>query len=147
MKEVFEVLDWAKEFVPSIVAVISLYYGWRANAEKNKLKAELSGLEAESQKSWLDLYKKLHDDQAMRLVTMEDKIQLLEYTIKIFEYAFKKTEDCRYVDHCPIGDELQKYKSSNRKGANQRPTTNRQREPGGQAHSQSDNSSTSTGED
>lgn len=151
MKETLEVIQ--AYFLPFLTLVLSLY-GWRANSEKNKLKAELKGLEAsnvakeiDNQMSWLELYKKLHDDQAQRMVSMEKEIQSLKKTIKYFENAFKKVQSCIYVDVCPIAFELQKHENNNRKRTNNRQSTNRQREPTDTAQSDTDKSPTSESED
>ena len=151
MKEILEV---TQTYLLPIITLILSYYGWRATSEKNKLKVELKGLEAsnvtkeiENQKSWLELYKQLHDDQAQRMVSMEKEIQSLKKTIKYFENAFKKIQGCIYVDVCPIAAELQKHENSNRKRANKRPSTNRQREPADTAQNHTDNSSTGESED
>ena len=131
-----EILEAIQTYILPVVTLILTYYGWRATSEKNKLKAELKGLEAsntakdiENQSSWLELYKQLHDDMAKRMVSMETEIQTLKKTIKLFENAFKKIHDCLFDGVCPVAAELQKYKATNRQRTNKRPKTNRQREP------------------
>ncbi len=145
-----EVLESFNTYLLPFLTIFLSYYGWRATIEKNKLKAELKGLEGsntaqeiENQKSWLDLYRKLHDDQAQRMVSMEKEIQSLKKTIKFFENAFRKIQGCQYVDICPVALELQKHEASNRKRTNKRPSTNRQREPtGGGADNNTDSNTT-----
>lgn len=132
-----------------IVTMVLGYFGWRANADKNKLKAELKSLEhsniskeIENQSSWLDLYKKLHNDQAERMTQMEDEIQQLKKIINKFEHAFKKATGCNYYDVCPIRVELSKLENSGRKRTARKPRTNRQREhPDGEDHESGDNTS------
>lgn len=118
-----------------IVTMVLGYFGWRANADKNKLKAELKSLEhsniskeIENQSSWIDLYKKLHDDQAERMTQMEGQIQQLKKTIRNFEYAFKKSNTCPYYDSCPIWVELSKLENGVRKRNSTKPAGTRQRQ-------------------
>lgn len=121
--------------LPSVTVIIG-YFGWKATAEKNKLKAEVEGIKAnnteqeiKNQSSWIDLYKKLHDDQAERLTMAEKEIQGLKKTIFKFEHAFKKYHTCPYATNCPIQLELSKFKSRDDKRDKREQPTDRQREP------------------
>lgn len=115
-------IEVVQSVIIPIMTVALGYFGWRANADKNKLKTELKGLEAvniskeiENQSDWIDLYKKLHNDQAERITQAMDEIEQLKKTIAKFEYALKKANSCTYYHICPIRDELSKYENRNRK--------------------------------
>lgn len=121
--------------MPGVTLIVG-YFGWKANAEKNKLKAEVEGMKAtnvakeiENQNSWIDLYKKLHDDLALRLTDAEKEISELKKTIYIHEVAFQKANACPYGNNCPIIHELSKSKSINKRKKRTDDTDNRQREP------------------
>lgn len=121
--------------LPSVTVIIG-YFGWKATAEKNKLKAEVEGIKAnnteqeiKNQSSWIDLYKKLHDDQAERLTMAEKEIQGLKKTIFKFEHAFKKYHTCPHATTCPIQLELSKFKSRDNKPDKREQPADRQREP------------------
>lgn len=118
-----------------IVTIVLGYFGWRANADKNKLKVELKSLEhsntakeIENQSSWIDLYEKLANSQAKRMASMEEELQQVKKNLNKFENAFKKAHGCNYFDVCPIRYELSKFENTNRKGTARKPRTNRQRE-------------------
>jgi len=120
---------------PTITLIIG-YFGWKATAEKNKLKVEVEGMRAKNedqeiknQDNWLDLYKKLHDDLAFRLTEAEQQLSNLKRTIYKHEIAFKKANACPHYDSCPILLELSKSKDSNRGNKGRDKTDNRQREP------------------
>jgi hypothetical protein len=115
-------IEVVQSVILPIVTMVLGYFGWRANADKNKLKAELKGLEVsniskeiENQSDWLDLYKKLHNDQAERITQAMSEIELLKKTINKFENAFKKAHSCTHYDICPIRDELSKLEADGRK--------------------------------
>jgi len=115
-------IEVVQSVILPIVTMVLGYFGWRANADKNKLKAELKGLEAsniskeiENQSDWLDLYKKLHNDQAERITQAMEEIEQLKKNLNKFENAFKKAHSCNYYDVCPIRDELSKLETGNRK--------------------------------
>lgn len=115
-------IEAVQSVILPVVTVVLGYFGWRANADKNKLKAELKGLEIsnnskeiENQSDWLDLYKKLHDDQAVRITQAMSEIEQLKKTINKFENAFKKAHSCTYYDICPMRDELSKPEANARK--------------------------------
>ncbi|WP_108822008.1 hypothetical protein [Dysgonomonas sp. Marseille-P4361] len=121
--------------MPGVTLIVG-YFGWKANAEKNKLKAEVEGMKAtnvakeiENQNSWIDLYKKLHDDLALRLTDAEKEISELKKTIYIHEVAFQKANACPYGNNCPIIHELSKSKNINKRKKRADDTDNRQREP------------------
>lgn len=123
--------------LPSVTVIIG-YFGWKATAEKNKLKAEVEGMKAsnteqeiKNQSSWIDLYKKLHDDQAARLTQAELEIQGLKKTIIILEHALKKYHTCPHYANCPIHLELSKFKNRDDKRNKGNRTAGRQREPPG----------------
>lgn len=129
-------IEVVQSVILPIVTMVLGYFGWRANADKNKLKAELKSLEhsniskeIENQSSWIDLYEKLANNQAQRMAQMEEEIQQLKKTIRTFENAFKKANSCTYYDVCPIRLELQKSESVRRKrnGANPAGTGQRKR--------------------
>lgn len=131
-------IEVVQSVILPIVTMVLGYFGWRANADKNKLKAELKSIEAsntskeiENQSSWIDLYEKLANNQAKRMAEMEAEIQQLKKTIRNFEHVFKKVRNCINYDACPIRVELQKFESSTRRkrnGANTAGTGQRQRE-------------------
>jgi hypothetical protein len=115
-------IEVVQSVILPIVTMVLGYFGWRANADKNKLKAELKGLEVsniskeiENQSDWLDLYKKLHNDQAERITQAMSEIEQLKKTINKFENAFKKAHSCTYYDICPVRDELSKPETGGRK--------------------------------
>lgn len=115
-------IEVVQNVILPVVTVVLGYFGWRANADKNKLKVELKGLEIsnnskeiENQSDWLDLYKKLHDDQAVRITRAMSEIEQLKKTINKFENAFKKAHSCTYYDICPMRDELSKPEANARK--------------------------------
>lgn len=117
-------IEVVQNVILPVVTVVLGYFGWRANADKNKLKVELKGLEIsnnskeiENQSDWLDLYKKLHDDQAVRITRAMSEIEQLKKTINKFENAFKKAHSCTYYDICPMRDELSKPEANARKRA------------------------------
>ncbi|MFR9165000.1 MAG: hypothetical protein ACLVKO_01780 [Dysgonomonas sp.] len=127
-------IEVVQSVILPVVTVALGYFGWRANADKNKLKAELKGLEVaniskeiENQSDWLDLYKKLHNDQAERITQAMDEIELLKKTINKFEHAFKKAHNCIHYDVCPIRNELSKHENRNRKGNGANPAGTGQR--------------------
>lgn len=135
-------IEVVQNVILPITTMVLGYYGWRAKADKNKLEAELKGLEHENQtkeigvqSSWIDLYKKLHDDQAARMGQMETEIQSLYKKLKKFEDAFKKVYHCTYYDVCPVRDFLSKSEGNNRTAAHRKRPTNRQREPDDKADS------------
>ncbi|WP_163320468.1 hypothetical protein [Dysgonomonas sp. 520] len=139
-------IEVVQSVILPIVTIVLGYFGWRANADKNKLQAELKSLEhsnvskeIENQNSWLDLYKKLHNDQAERMAQMEGEIQKLKNTIKNFEYAFKKAHSCRFYDVCPVRSELQKFENNNGKRTRRKPSTNRPRDSTDRENSEGDN--------
>lgn len=129
-------IDVATKVLIPLTTIVISYFGWKARAEKNKLKAEIEGMKAsntakdiDNQSSWIDLYKKLHDDQAFRLTKAEEQILELNKTIYKFEKAFKQYHNCPYFASCPIQRELSKSKSINKRKKRTDDTDNRQREP------------------
>lgn len=129
-------IEVVQSVVLPTVTVITGYFGWKATAEKNKLKAEVEGMKAsnteqeiKNQSSWIDLYKKLHDDQAARLSDAELKIQELTNIVTKFEYAFKKYNACPYAHSCPIQLELSKSQDRDQKRGKANRSADRQREP------------------
>lgn len=125
-----------QSIVLPLITLISGYFGWKATSEKNKLKAEVEGMKAnneaqeiKNQDSWLDLYKKLHDDQARRLANAELEIHRLNKALTRFEDAFKKYSICKYTAPCPIQLELSKLKARDEKRGKGKRTGSRQREP------------------
>lgn len=129
-------IDVATKIILPFVTLGISYFGWKARAEKNKLKAEIEGIKAnnteqeiKNQSSWIDLYKKLHDDQAERLTMAEKEIQALKKTIFKFEHAFKKYHTCPYAASCPIQLELSKFKTRDDARDKRDRPTDRQREP------------------
>lgn len=137
--------------LPSVTVIIG-YFGWKATAEKNKLKAEVEGMKAsnteqeiKNQSSWIDLYKKLHDDQAERLSVAELEIQGLKKTIFKFEHAFKKYHTCPHYANCPIQLELSKFKTKDDKRSKANRPTSRQREPPSDEDDQSGNDTAGDG--
>lgn len=140
------------EFILAVVALVTGYFGWKARAEKNKLKEEVEGMRAsnteqdiKNQSSWIDLYKKLHDDQAERLTNAEQEIQGLKKTLFKFEHAFKKYYTCPHYANCPIQHELSKFKDREEKPSKTNGTGHRQREPAGNQDNKSDNHATGDG--
>lgn len=134
------------------VTIISGYFGWKATSEKNKLKAEVEGMKAsnteqeiKNQSSWIDLYKKLHDDQARRLANAELEIQSLNKALTRFEDAFKKYSICTHPAPCPIQLELSKLKDRDEKRNTGKRTGHRQREPTGDKDDKSANDATGDG--
>lgn len=124
------------QFILAAVTLTTGYFGWKATSEKNKLKAEVEGMKAsnteqeiKNQSSWIDLYKKLHDDQAERLSVAELEIQDLKKTIFKFEHAFKKYHTCPHYANCPIQLELSKFKNRDDKRSKANRAASRQREP------------------
>lgn len=114
MDQIIEILN---SLILPVVTVILGYFGWRANAEKNRLKAELRGVEEsniskeiENQSSWIDLYKKLADDQAARINEAMGKILKLEQTISRLEDALNQTKNCAYYENCPVRKSLKDAK-------------------------------------
>lgn len=137
--------------LPSVTVIIG-YFGWKATAEKNKLKAEIEGMKAsnteqeiKNQSSWIDLYKKLHDDQAERLTQAELEIQGLKKTILQFEHAFKKYHTCFHSTNCPIQLELSKFKTRDDKRSKANRTTSRQRDPPSDPDDQNSDNATGDG--
>ncbi len=137
--------------LPFITVVLG-YFGWKARAEKKKLQAEVDGMKAsntkqeiENQSSWIDLYKKLHDDQAERLHMAELEIQGLKKALTRFEDAFKKYSICTHPAPCPIQLELSKLKDRDEKRGKAKRTGSRQREPTGDQDDESDNNATGDG--
>ncbi len=122
--------------LPAVTIVLGLI-GWRANADKRKLRIEVDNLQAENtskeienQSDWLDLYKKLHNDMAERLVVLESENKRINQRIKLFENALKKVYACKYYNTCPARLELSKLEASdNRQPARRKQKSNRQREP------------------
>lgn len=149
-------IEVVRELILPIITIALGYFGWRANADRNKLKAELKGLEAsntskeiENQSSWIDLYEKLADDQAKRMTSMGDEIQVLNKNIKRLENALNKIHNCRHYDLCPVRDalELSKPERVARNRPQRKPATNRQREPVDRENDTSNDSTTDDGED
>jgi hypothetical protein len=147
------------EVVQSVIlptmTVLLGYFGWRANADKNKLMAELKGMEAantakdiENKRSWLELYEDISNDQAVRLTNMQAEIQTLIKNIKKLENALNKIHNCRYYDVCPVRDalELSKPQRVINTGQHRKPTTNRQREPVGDENDTPDSNTTDDSE-
>ncbi|MDH6310589.1 hypothetical protein M2451_003321 [Dysgonomonas sp. PFB1-18] len=133
------------QFILAVVTLATGYFGWKATSEKNKLKAEVDGMKAnneaqeiKNQNSWLDLYKKLHDDQASRLHKAELEIQGLKKALTRFEDAFKKYTICPHAP-CPIQLELSKLKTRDDKRSKGKRTGSRQREPTSDEDDQADN--------
>lgn len=129
-------IDVATKVLIPLVTIVISYFGWKARAEKNKLKAEIEGMKAsntakdiDNQSSWIDLYKKLHDDQAFRLSKAEEQILELNKTIYKFEKAFKQYHTCPHFASCPIQRELSKSKGNNKRDKRTNGADNRQREP------------------
>lgn len=129
-------IDVATKIILPFVTLGISYFGWKANADKNKLKAEIEGMKANNetkqianQNSWIDLYKKLHDDLALRLTDAEKEISELKKTIYIHEVAFQKANACPYGANCPIIHELSKFKNRDEKRSKTNRAASRQREP------------------
>lgn len=140
-------IEVVQSVILPIVTMVLGYFGWRANADKNKLKAELKSLEhsniskeIENQSDWLDLYKKLHNDQAERITQAMTEIDQLKKTINKFEHAFKKAHTCTYYDVCPIRGELSKHENKLSRGVNAKPA-------GAGQHKRKNNIRDKTGED
>lgn len=132
----FNYIDIFQSVVFPATSIIIGYFGWKATAEKNKLKAEVEGLKAnnesleiKNQSSWIDLYQKLHEDQARRLLAMETELQKLKKDLIRFEYAFKKHSTCSLATTCPIHLELQKFQDREYTTYRNNRTEARQREP------------------
>lgn len=122
--------------VNPLITIIIGIFGWKANAEKNELKIKIEGMKADNESkdiknrdSWLDHYKKLHDDQAARLSEMESQILDLKKQLFRFENAFKKYHTCAYAPTCPIHMELSKFKARDGKRVQREYIADRQREP------------------
>lgn len=116
------------------VAVIMSYFGWKANSERNKLKAEIEGMKAsnteqeiKNQSSWIDLYEKLHENQAKRIVELDAKVSQLSKELNIFKNAFAKASSCPHFSVCPLHEQLQNSKDNNRKRTPRKGDTDRQR--------------------
>lgn len=142
------IIEVVQSIILPTVTVILGYFGWKASAEKNKLKAELKGLEAsnvskeiENQSSWIDLYEKLHDDQAKRIVVLDAKVSELSKELNTFKNAFAKASSCIHFSVCPLREQLSKSKTGYRKGTSGKRDTNRQREPTRGENHEGDNDS------
>jgi len=127
-----EIITLINSIVLPVITVLLGYFGWRANAERNRLKAEIKGMEAsnitkeiENQNGWIDLYKKLADDQATRITQAMDKIQQLEKTINDFQNAFNKANTCLYSGDCPVRIFLQNKQGKPSKNTTGQPSNTR----------------------
>lgn len=147
MEEIIDVLQTIVQniILPS-VAVIMSYFGWKANSERNKLKADIEGMKAnneeqiiKNQSSWIDLYEKLHDNQALRIVELDAKVSELSKELNTFKNAFAKASSCIHFAICPLRDQLSKSKSSNRKRASGAPISDGQYEHSGREENKSGN--------
>lgn len=154
MENIIEVLQTVvQNIVLPSVAVIMSYFGWKANSERNKLKAEIEGMKAnneeqiiKNQSSWIDLYEKLHDNQARRIVELDAKVSELSKELNTFKNAFAKASSCAHFAICPLREQLSKSKSNNRKRASGGTTSNGQHERGGGEGDESDHHSPNDGE-
>ena len=141
-------IEVVQSVILPIVTMVLGYFGWRANTDRNKLKAELKGLEVsniskeiENQSSWIDLYEKLANNQAKQMADMQAEIVQLKKTLAKHEIIFKKASGCNYYDVCPLRFELSKLQNNSRQKSPRKPRTNRQREhPDGEDNESSDDS-------
>lgn len=149
MENFIEVLQTVvQNIVLPSVAVIMSYFGWKANSERNKLKAEIEGMRAsnteqeiKNQSSWIDLYEKLHDNQARRLVELDAKVSELSKELNTFKNAFAKASSCAHFAICPLREQLSKSNSHNRRRASGGTTSNGQHERGGGEDNKNSNDS------
>jgi hypothetical protein len=149
MENFIEVLQTVvQNIVLPSVAVIMSYFGWKANSERNKLKAEIEGMRAsnteqeiKNQSSWIDLYEKLHDNQAKRIVELDAKVSELSKELNTFKNAFAKASSCPHFSVCPLRDQLSKSKSHNRKRTSGNNNSGRQHERSGRENIEDSNDS------